>query len=116
VSSVVGYSGAAVNKEDNERIILNVFPKGKNMYVLFSYHSKDEPYIDFHISDSMMSEGYLQKYRISKYVLSCCENLVIHPTYFEKWPDEKKNIVKWFFMETIKRDLDDYENELLYLF
>jgi hypothetical protein len=86
------------------------------MYVLFSYHSKDEPYIDFHISDSMMSEGYLQKYRISKYVLSCCENLVIHPTYFEKWPDEKKNIVKWFFMETIKRDLDDYENELLYLF
>jgi hypothetical protein len=116
VSSVVGYSSAAINKEDNERIILNVFPEGRDMCILFSCHSKDASYVDFHISDILTSEGDLQKYRISKYVLACCENLVIHPTYFEKWPDEKKDIVKWFYAKTITQDLDDYENELLYLF
>ncbi len=106
----------AINKEDPERLCVNVFPYKNKMYVLFSCRKEDKISLDNYVEEIFRSNESYQKYLISKLILRNCENTVIAPKYFEQWSDEKKDTIIYYFNKTMNSDLIGYENTDLYLF
>ncbi len=106
----------AINKEEPERLCVNVFPYKDKMYVLFSCRKEDESYLENYVGEIFSANEEYQKYLISKLVLRNCENTVFSPAYFNEWSNKKKDIIIKYFMDTYYSDLIGFENKELYLF
>ncbi len=92
-------------------------PLDKNKtLVLISYVDDDRENIEKYFHRILTADGYYQKYLISKIVLNHCENIIISPTYFDKWSIEKKQDITKYFISTLYENILDVENEMLFLF
>jgi len=102
--------------DDVARICLNIFPMKGRTHIIFSFLEKDAPVALEFLNHIIVSEGFYQKYVLSKIVLQHCENFVIAPDYYESMSEKKKQAILQFCCDTIHRNLPEYENQDLYLF
>ena len=98
------------------RVVLNVFPSDADVVVVFSAIPKDAPFADVYLQRLLTAEPHLQRYLLSKLVLQCCDNFVVHPHYYESMSVERRDAVCDFFAQTILTNKEDHEDARLYLF
>jgi len=104
------------NPAETERITLNIFPEAQGTHVIFSYLSRQEPFVRAHLSGILDADGHHRLYLISKFVLRNCENFVIAQKYFETIPDESRDAMLDYLQKTLYEDLLDHEDHRLSLF
>jgi len=101
---------------ERSRIALNVFPLSKKESVtVFSYTDEDSPQTKRYLDHLLAASGDFQKYLLSKLVLMHCENFVVSPNHFDKWPSARTNAICKFYVETLHYD-KEIEDANLYLF
>jgi hypothetical protein len=84
--------------------------------VIFSYTPEDSELALASLNQILNSEGFYQKYLISRLILNNCENFVISPAYCEDWTFEKREDILAYFKRTLYSGDLDIENENFYLF
>jgi hypothetical protein len=115
-NSLLASADNVQNPSETERIALNIFPEAQGTHVVFSYLSRQEPFVKAHLSDILNAAGHRRLYLISTFVLRNCENFVIAPKYFETIPDESRGAMLDYFQRTLYEDLLDHEDSRLFLF
>jgi hypothetical protein len=96
---------------------LNILPVSEEKtVVIFSYASHDRGIVRATLDRILYSCGYVQKYELSKLILSRAGNVLISPHHFDKWNDTKKNKIKESFIEAIQSNRDVDDNMALMLF
>jgi hypothetical protein len=98
------------------RVTLNVYPTDGDVIVIFSATATDAPFVAGYISPILSAEVYYQKYLLSKLILQSCENFVIAPRYYDSLPQESKDALLRFFIDSIQHNAENHEDERLYLF
>jgi hypothetical protein len=99
------------------RVCASVLPVSpRRTVVVLSYLSEDAPLARSHLSRVLGSDGYHQRYELSKLFLNSCDNFVIAPSYFRSWTKEKRDAVREYFTRTIVRGHMEFDNVHLYLF
>ena len=82
-------------------VTLNVFPKNNDVFVVLSSVLEDDPIVKHYWREiEKATEGYYQKYLISKFVLRNCGNLVLNPQHFNKMSQVKKDAILKYWEET----------------
>lgn len=105
-----------VDSPETPRVTLSLFPVESDVVVVFSAIPKDAPCVDRYLHRLLKSESYLQKYLLSKLILQSCDNFVIAPQYYEAMPQDQKDVICRFYVDTIIHNREDYEDQRLYLF
>jgi len=116
VSSIFTPMEMGGKENEFEYIGINIFPYNDKTYIVFSCLKEDEDSMKKYIRDALTATGVYQKYLFSKIVLRNCENVVIAPSYLNKWSDNKKETVLKYVKETCFSGKVDYESEDIYLF
>ena len=98
------------------RVVLNVFPSNANVVAVFSAIPKDAQFADVYLQRLLTAEPYLQRYLLSKLILQCCDNFVVHPHYYASMSLERRAAVCGFFSLTLLKNEEDHEDRRLYLF
>jgi len=99
-------------KDSTSRIIMNIFPKTKNLtYAIFSSTIGEKGIVDDYLYKCIHSSSDLRKYEISKMVIRNSENFFINPKHFETWSNPKKSKIIEYFIDTLFQDKerDDYD-------
>lgn len=105
-----------VDAPETPRVTLSVFPTESDVAVVFSAIPSDSPYVDTYLHRLLTSESYLQKYLLSKLILQSCDNFVIDPQYYDSMPQDRKDAICQFYVNTILETAEDHEDARLYLF
>ena len=106
-----------VDAPETPRVSLSVLPLNKNnIAVVFTATSRDAQFVDLYLDRILSSELHFQKYLISKLILQSCENFVIDPLYYDSMTKDQQEVINRFFVRTVYRNTDDYDDERLYLF
>jgi len=105
-----------VDAPDTPRVTLSVFPIGTDVAVVFSAIRADASFVTAYLGRILASERFLQKYLLSKLILQSCDNFVIAPDYYASLPQERRDAICRFYVDTIVEDAEDHEDERLYLF
>ena len=106
-----------IKDEDHLRVAINILPvTKKNTFVILSYRENDSSHARLALGRVIDSEGYHQKYEISKLILNNCENFFICPAYFDTWSDTKKDAIRDYYIRTIFEGDISYESPDIYLF
>ena len=98
------------------RVALNVFPVGNDVVVVFSAIPRDASAAYSYLQRLLAAEPYLQKYLLSKLILQSCDNIVIHPRYYESMTKERRRAISDFFARTLFDNEEAHEDQRLYLF
>jgi hypothetical protein len=116
VSSLSSIDGLSRNG-DYVRVSLNVLPLSRNKSIAaFSYLPVDVALVRAGLNSILASEGFYQKYLLSKFILNNCENFIVSPAYFDRWTPDKKKAVTEYFMKTLFEGSLETEDVHLYLF
>jgi hypothetical protein len=116
VCSLFSVDGVFRN-DDWVRVALNVLPlNGNESIAVFSYLPEDATLVKSSLSLILTSDGFYQKYLLSKLILNNCQNFVVSPAYYEQWSPEKQRSVTDYFVQTLLTGNLEIENEHLYLF
>ena len=103
--------------DDQVRVALNVLPlNGNESMAVFSYLPEDAALAKSSLSMILSSDGFYQKYLLSKLILNNCENFVLSPAYYDKWSPDKRRAVIDYFIQTLFTGNLEIENKHLYLF
>ncbi|MEN8251285.1 MAG: hypothetical protein ABFS32_20305 [Bacteroidota bacterium] len=105
-----------IDVTETPRLTLSLFPANGNVLVAFSFVENVAPYVNTYLDRILSSDGYYQKYLLSKLILQSCENFVISPTYYNALSQDHKDALLKFFVDTIEGNDSDHEDENLYLF
>ena len=105
-----------VDAPETPRVTLSVFPADNQVMVAFSAVPNDAPFVTTYLDRILSSNGYFQKYLLSKLILQSCDNFVIAPTYYDALTKDRKDATCQFYVETILENAEDREDERLYLF
>lgn len=105
-----------VDAPETPRVTLSVFPAGTDVVVVFSAIPTDARFVTTYLDRILASDGYFQKYLLSKLILQSCDNFVLDPHYYESLPQERKDAMCDFYVETILANAEEHEDERLYLF
>jgi len=105
-----------VDAPKTPRVTLSVFPVDTDVMVAFSAVPNDAPFVATYLDRLLSSDGYFQKYLLSKLILQCCDNFVLAPTYYEALTQDRKDSLRQFYVDTILENAEDHEDERLYLF
>jgi hypothetical protein len=98
-------------------VALNVLPLSENTSLaVFSYLTQDAAIARSYLNPLLSSDGFYQKYLLSKLILNHCENFVVCPAYYDTWSSEKKRAIADYFVQTVFTNNLEIENEHLYLF
>ena len=93
-----------VDAPDTPRVALSVFPIRTDVAVVLSAISRDMPFVRAFLHPLLTGEPYLQRYLLSKLVLESCDNFVIAPAYYDSMPQESKEAIAQFYVDTIPTD------------
>lgn len=116
VCSLFSVDGVSRN-DDWVRVALNVLPLNRNESIaVFSYLPEDASLAKSSLNLMLTSDGYYQKYLLSKLILNNCENFVVSPASYDSWSPEKKTSITDYFMQTLFTGNLGIENQHLYLF
>lgn len=110
--------GAVLVRDDDDvlRVHLNVLPLNPTKTaVIFSYLHSDAGQARAVLSHILQSNGFHQRYELSRLILARCENFVLAPRYFDEWPQQKKDNVRRYFIQTLVKDEAEQHPDL-YLF
>jgi hypothetical protein len=105
-----------VDAPETPRLALSVFPAGSGVAAVFSFTHDDAPYVLGYLRRLLASEPNFQKYQLSKLVLQSCDNFVVDPRYWESLPTDNREAITQFYVDTLNDNLDDHEDQRLYLF
>lgn len=104
-------------RDDVLRIHLSVLPVTPlRTVVLFSYLQRDASQARLFLDRILRSHGPHQRYELSRLLLDSCENFVLSPAYFDAWSEEKRKVVRRFFVNTLLKSDLTFESPELYLF
>jgi hypothetical protein len=96
---------------------LNILPLNQGESVaVFTYLPGDAGPVKASLNSLLTSNGFYQKYLLSKLILNNCENFVLSPEYYAEWSAEKQKAVLDYFIKTIFTGHLDIESQHLYLF
>ncbi|MDY6953310.1 MAG: hypothetical protein SWE60_17515 [Thermodesulfobacteriota bacterium] len=101
---------------ETPRVTLSVYPTETDVAVVFSATLNDAPFVDEYLHRLLISKSYYQKYLLSKLVLQSCDNLVIDPQYYDSMSQEQKEAIEQFNIDTVNSNIEDHEDERLFLF
>lgn len=101
---------------ERPRVTVSVFPVGPDVNVVFSAVPNDAPFVTTYLDRVLSSDGYFQKYLLSKLILQSCDNFVLAPSYYDALSQDHKDALCQFYIDTIRENANDHEDERLYLF
>jgi hypothetical protein len=105
------------NGDDIVRVALNVFPIDREMTLaIFSYSNRDERLARANLDRVISGKGDLQRYELSKLILSSVENFLISPRQYQKWSAAKAARIRETFASTIfdNANLKDHPDLMLF--
>jgi len=105
-----------VDAPETPRVTLSVFPAGDQVIVVFSALPSDAPFVSTYLDRILSSNGYSQKYLLSKLILQSCDNFVLAPAFYDSLSQDRKDVLCQFFVDTILESAEAQEDERLYLF
>lgn len=105
-----------VDAAETPRVTLSIYPTESDVAVVFSATPSDAPFVDACLHRLLTSESYYEKYLISKLVLQSCDNFVMDPQYYDSMPQERKEAICQFYVDTVLSNAEDHDDERLYLF
>ena len=89
---------------DNSRVpwvILNVFPKADETYVIYSCVEKDEKEVSLEIKEILNSSPKRKMWLLSKSIIETTENFVISPKFWDSLSKEKRQAIISFYQDTL---------------
>lgn len=103
--------------EDLVGVTINILPVTATRTVaVFSYAKKDQGNVRATLDRILGSTGYVQKYELSKLVLSRISNVLISPRHFDQWGAEKVKKIADAFVRTVESQQDVGEDADFMLF
>ncbi|MFZ3352004.1 MAG: hypothetical protein WA268_14165 [Xanthobacteraceae bacterium] len=104
----------------NEELVgvaINILPVSETRTVAaFSYAKKDQGGVRAALDRILGSTGDVQKYELSKLVLSRISNVLISPRHFDQWSEERKKKIADAFVRTVESQQDVGEDADFMLF
>ena len=98
-------------------IAINILPVSETRTVAaFSYAKKDQGSVRAALDRILGSTGDVQKYELSKLVLSRISNILISPRHFDQWGEERKKKIADAFVRTVESQQDIGEDADFMLF
>jgi hypothetical protein len=89
-------------EDDLVGVAINILPVSENRTVAaFSYAKKDQGIVRAALDRILGSTGDVQKYELSKLVLSRISNVLISPRHFDRWGAERAKKVADAFVRTV---------------
>jgi hypothetical protein len=115
-SSFITVKDAPLN-EELIGVAINILPVSETRTVAsFSYAKKDQGSVRAALDRILGSTGDVQKYELSKLVLSRISNVLISPRHFDHWGDERKDKIAGAFVRTVESQQDVGEDADFMLF
>jgi hypothetical protein len=105
-----------VDAPETPRVTLSIYPSGDDVVVVFSATSSDASFVAAYLDRILRSDGQFQKYLLSKLILHSCDNFVMVPSYYDSLPQDQKDAICQFYVDTIQVNAEDHEDQRLYLF
>lgn len=115
VSSLFSVDEAQV-AGDSARVALNVIPVAGGNYAVLSYIERDRDIARAWLTPLLAASGCRQRYLLSRLILERSDNIVISPTLYGQWSEERREVVRHFFEATTLKNDADCEDERLNLF
>jgi hypothetical protein len=116
-ASVLFGVGKYSNEEDLVGVALNIVPlNASKTVIVFSYFKEDEQEIKKEFPELYEAEGHYLAYVVSKLLLGYGENLVVLPSFYNNWSDEKRACILEYFTKTMLEEEHEKDNEHLFLF
>lgn len=104
-------------KEDLVGVAINVLPVSSTRTIAaFSYANKDRGSVRAALDRVLGSTGDVQKYELSKLVLSRISNVLISPRHFDQWSEERRKKIADAFVRTVEGQQDVGEDADFMLF
>ena len=69
--------------------------------VAFSAIPSDAPFVSTYLNRVLTSDGFFQKYLLSRLILQSSDNFVIHPQYYASLSQDRKEALCQFYVYTI---------------
>lgn len=104
------------NQENYRTCALNVFGDEGDTVAIFSYLTRDSDYWTSHLAELQSLSGVYLEYRLSKLVLANSDNLVLRPSFYSSFSEEKKASISDFYGVNANPEKIDVEDRNLYLF
>ena len=115
-SSFITVKDVPIN-EELVGIAINILPVSETRTVAaFSYAKKDQGSVRAALDRILGSTGDMQRYELSKLVLSRISNVLISPRHFDQWSDERKKKIADAFVRTVESQQDVGEDADFMLF
>lgn len=115
-SSFITVRDAPLN-EDLVGVAINILPVSSTRTIAaFSYAKKDQGSVRAALDRVLGSGGDVQKYELSKLVLSRISNVLISPRHFGQWSEERRKKIADAFVRTVESQQDVGEDADLMLF
>ncbi len=115
-SSFITVKDAPLN-EELIGVAINILPVSETRTVAaFSYAKKDQGSVRAALDRILGSTGDVQKYELSKLVLSRISNVLISPRHFDHWGEERKEKIVGAFLRTVESQQDVGEDADFMLF
>lgn len=103
--------------EDTPRIALNVIPvSGGATYAVLSYIDRDLNAARAWLKPVLAATGSHQRYLLSRLILERSDNFVINPALYAQWSEERREVVRRFFLATVLENDASFEDARLNLF
>ena len=116
VNAFFSFQREKMAEKNRGGVALNVFPKGDETIVIFSFLCKEKSFVLPHINSILSTSREQQENLLSKLILRYCENFVINPNHFESFSKTKKEMIKKYFIDTLFHDDVDVNGEEINLF
>ena len=98
-------------------VAINILPASETRTVAASsYAKKDRGSVRAALDRILGSTGDMQKYELSKLVLSRISNVLISPRHFNQWGEERKKKIADAFVRTVENQQDVGEDADFMLF
>lgn len=105
-----------IDAPETPRVTMNVFPSNNDVFVTFAAIPSDAPFVTSYLNRILTTDGYYQKYLLSKLILQSCDNFAIAPRYYDALSQDRKDALCQFYVDTIHENAEHHEDERLYLF
>jgi hypothetical protein len=103
--------------EDLVGVAINILPVSETRTIAaFSYAKKDQGIVRAALDRILGSTGDVQKYELSKLVLSRISNVLISPRHFDQWVAERAKKIADAFLRTVESQQDVGEDADFMLF
>lgn len=103
--------------EDLVGVAINILPVSSTRTIAaFSYAKKDQGSVRAALDRVLGSGGHVQKYELSKLVLSRISNVLISPRHFGQWREERRKKIADAFVRTVQSQQDVGEDADFMLF